>query len=197
MVISSLIIISVLRLYQQSITFTANLRQRTSQESRVNYCLDRITNEIIDAVNSQGQLTIEPRGVKVLGGITVTQQGKNSKVARELSWTVAQDENNQYTIYRKDFSELDTSGSDLFFPVCDGIADFQVDVLNEEGLEDPNSEPAVLQISVDSYYNTSENTFTVSRTFCLRRQLYNIASKKEVLKIYNDEKAKIDNRRKR
>ena len=184
MVITSLILISVLRLYQQSIDFTVNLRQRISQESQVNFCLDMMTTDIIDSVSSQGKLEIlPPKGIKTLGGISITQTDPGNKVSREISWVAAEDENETYTLYRKDYSKQDQNGSDVYYPVCDGVAEFDITLLNENGLEDPNSAPAVMELLVDSYFNNnSEQTFSSRRTFCLRRnEILNLPDVNEIL----------------
>ena len=195
MAIGSIILISVLRLYQHSIDFTAKLRQRTSQESRTNFCLDRMTTDIIDSVSSQGQLKVlPPKGIKTLGGITLTQTDLQKNVSRELSWVAAQNENGSYTLYRKDYSELDQTGSDMYFPVCDGIAEFDIRLMNENGLEDPNSAPAVIELWVESYYSeTSKQTFPTSRTFCLRRTLF-LPDINEILKEEEEIKQKSQRR---
>ncbi len=171
MTITSLILISVMQIYRQSVDFTVSLRQRISQESQVNFCLDKMTTDIIDSVSSQGKLNIlPPRGIKNLGGVSITENSSAGKVNREISWVAAEDENETYTLYRKDYSSQDKTGYDVYYPICDGIANFDIRLLNENGLEDPNSAPAVIELLVESYYNkNSEQTFSTYRTFCLRR----------------------------
>ena len=173
LVITSITLIAVLELYQKCILFTTQLRQRTAQTTELNYCLDKMITEITDALSSKAKLElIKADGVNILSGVKLTEYDSEdeSKVYRQLEWVIASDENEAYSIYRKDFVLLDENSTELYYPVCDRIASFDIEIVNSDGLEDPNATAALMQFNVKSYINDVEGkTFSASRTFCLRR----------------------------
>ena len=174
--ITSIVTVSTLQLFQRCIFFTNQLRQRTAQTSELNYCLDRMITEITDSVSSNAKLNLIKRNNNILGGIELieySEPDESSSTAEEirrLEWVIAADDNNANSIYRKDYNKLDDDGLDMYYPVCDRIAEFEIIIINGEGLEDPNATAPLMQFNVESYINdTSEETFSAYRTFCLRR----------------------------
>lgn len=171
--ITTITLIAVLELYQSCIKFTLQLRQRMSQASALNFCLDRMATEITDAVSSNAVLEIVSGDREnIISGVRLIQYDSEDgdKIYRQLEWVIAADENNGNTIYRKEFILLDENASDMYHPICDRISDFKIELVNGEGLEDPNATAPLMQFSVESYIDdSSDATFMASRTFCLRR----------------------------
>ncbi len=171
---TAITLVAVLELYQNCIKFTMDLRQRTAQANELNYCLDRMATEITDSLSSNGKLElISQDGANILSGVKLTEYDDTEeevKICRQLEWVIAADKDESYTIYRKDYVELDEESDELYYPVCDRIAAFDIQVINGEGLEDPNATAALMEFNVESYINDAdEQTFSASRTFCLRR----------------------------
>ncbi|MBN2063262.1 MAG: type II secretion system protein [Sedimentisphaerales bacterium] len=173
LVITTITLIAVLELYQSCIKFTMQLRQRMAQATALNFCLDRMATEITDALSSNAVLEIVSGDREnIVSGVRLTQYDSDDekRIYRQLEWVIAADQNDGNTVYRKEFLLLDDNASDMYHPICDRIADFKIELVNGEGLEDPNATAPLMQFSVESYIDDSSDvTFLASRTFCLRR----------------------------
>ena len=170
--IASITLIAVLDLYQKCVHFTITLRQRAAQDTELNYCLDRMMTEITDSVSSNAELElIKSNGSSILSGVTLTEYNEeDNSEYRKVEWVIAADFNDAYSIYRKDEIFTADEVDDNYYPVCDRIAKFDIDIINGDGLEDPNAEAPLVQFYVESYINDNDNhTFSANRTFCLRR----------------------------
>lgn len=172
MVIASITLIAVLDLYQKCVHFTIVLRQRTAQNTELNYCLDRMMTEITDAVSSNAKLElVKSNGSSILSGVTLTEYNEeDNSEYRRVEWVIAADFNDAYSIYRKDEVFASDYPDDNYYPVCDRIASFDINIINGDGLDDPNADAPLMQFYVESYLNDQDNnTFSANRTFCLRR----------------------------
>lgn len=170
--ITTVTLIAVLQFYQSCIRFTTDLRQRLAQTTALNFCLDRMITEITDALTSKAELELISRQDKIVSGVKLTEYdgSADKKITRQLEWVIAADEHGGNTIYRREYAGLEKDADDSYYPICDRVADFAIEVVNADGLTDPNANAPLMQFGVEGYIDdNTEATFTAIRTFCLRR----------------------------
>ena len=179
LLIAAMVTIAILRLVNNVSEQTVRIDGQLTQLSQIQNCLDKLNDDVVAAVRTKAKIEIKQSSS---GGydtsrltLTVVSDEEVPKVINRIDWVAApQPDRGDLILYRRHISETKSEDKlqDYYIPLCENIHSFVVELLSEEGMEDPNAPPAILQIMTTSYYPGShdpENLLFANRTFCLRR----------------------------
>ncbi len=194
--IVALVSAAVLQLLTHTQAQGERITGRMNQTSKLQNCLDRIMDDVINGAESNAKIRVENAGEAADLITVITESGrKGAAVTRRIDWTAAPDgQSLDMVIYRREIN-FSSKEEPLYIPLCDKIDAFEVELFNSEGLEDPNAEPAVMQIRVSSFYlddPDSQQRLEANRTFCLRRFDQLVTSDDKI----EDQKSKTDDKNK-
>jgi hypothetical protein len=179
LLIAAMVTIAILRLVNSISEQTVRIDGQLTQLGQIQNCLDKLNDDVVSAVRTKAKIDIKQSSS---GGydtsrltLTVVSNEEVPKVINRIDWVAApRPDRDDLILYRRHISETKSEDTlqDYYIPLCENIHSFVVELLSEEGMEDPNAPPAILQIMTTSYYpgsHDSENLLFANRTFCLRR----------------------------
>jgi hypothetical protein len=179
LLIAAMVTIAVLQLVNDISRQTMRIDGQLTQTGQIQNCLDKLNDDVIAAVHTKAKIDIKQGSS---GGhdtsrltLTVVSQDEAARVISRIDWVAApQPDRDDLILYRRHISETKSENElqDYYIPLCENINSFVVELFSEEGMDDPNAPPAMLQIMTTSYYPGScdpANLLTANRTFCLRR----------------------------
>lgn len=158
---------------QQSKRINWNMTQTTALAN----CLDKLLIDTITAANLGAEIIVDNSSGGWPGASRLSlvnkkgNPGQSGKPSR-IDWVaVADDERDDLVLYRRGMPD-DDKEHNLYIPLCENLYSFEVELLNAEGLEDPNAPPALIQVRAQLYQSAQhdpEHLLTFSRTCSLRR----------------------------
>lgn len=174
LVIVAMIASAVLQLLNHTTEQSKRINWNMTQTTTLANCLDKLIIDTITAANLGGEIIVDnssggwPEASRLS---LINKKGASDKASR-IDWVaVADDERDDLVLYRRGIPE-DDEEQNLYIPLCDNLYSFEVELLNAQGLEDPNAEPALIQVRAQLFQSAQhdpEHLLTFSRTSCLRR----------------------------
>jgi Tfp pilus assembly protein PilV len=179
LLIAAMVTIAMLRLVNNISEQTMRIDGQLTQLGQIQNCLDKLNEDVVAAAHTKAKIDVTQ---STSGGhdtsrltLTVVSDDEAAKVINRIDWVAAPlPDRDDLILYRRHVSEAKSENAtqDYYIPLCENIYSFEVELLSEEGLDDPNAPPAMLQIKTTSYYpgsHNSANLLVANRTFCLRR----------------------------
>jgi len=172
LVIVAMISAVVLQLLDNTKRQSRRLNVRMTRLNQIDYCLDRLENDVINSVLSGAEINVEKSRSSSVISLVTTAGDKKSKPTAQIDWIAASHyPREDLILYRRQIAK-GVDSDELYIPLCENLMSFQAELFSEEGIVDPNSPPAVLQVQARLFRTDDydpEQLLTISRTFCLRR----------------------------
>ncbi|MCF7956824.1 MAG: hypothetical protein K9M57_00100 [Phycisphaerae bacterium] len=175
--IVALLTVAVLGLLNGTTAQSARVNQRMEQMGAINMCMDRLMDDVIKAAEDDTRWHVKKgyRQQMKTSHLTIQRMGggEKSDLIWQIDWIATPSEDGEdLTLYRREKTGKKNDETDVFIPLCEHLYSFDVQMINEEGLDDPNAAPAVIQVKAELFRmpeHEPDFLLPVNQTYCLRR----------------------------
>ncbi len=209
--IMSIVSATVLRLLSNTSRQTVLSNNKMQSRHDIEYSLDILIEDLVSA--SYAKAGVEVENGKDNGCTTsnlmiirnnTTNRYSSSSIIQWIAADSKLEDSKGIVLYRRDDSQIFDPSNDsqepqtgMYIPMCDNIQSFEVELLNHQGIDDPNYAPAIVNINARIYSDTDserDGTIEAFRTFCLRRPYAQKPEPQKSTKTKSDDDSDSDNK---
>ena len=176
LVIVGLVVSAVVHLLYSTERNTIFLRRHLDKLARIQFCLDRIIEDLASAAVVKARLDIKEDFLtdgRQTSHLLIIAEDTAAKVKdiRRVEWiAVPRYEQQDLVLFRRE--QNTGSGRADYIPMCENLSTFRVQKLDDNGQPVYDAPASLLEISAQVFLEGPrhpDRVFTVTRTFCLDR----------------------------
>ena len=166
--ILAIVMSAVVILLQQTHFQIRHINQNLSRKTLLNHSLDSLMDDLIE--NASDDIDIQQRNSSSLTLKTESSSYK-LKPAFQIDWATASDQDD-LVLYRR-FMKISNPTNPLYYPICDHIDTFTINMLDSRGEPSPDQESiALIEVQATMFREDQKNpdyVHTARRIFALNR----------------------------